>query len=257
MENGVLLMEDFGADIIAAGGAPVPERYRTAIEMLAAIHCWPQRAALPVGDGTVHTLLTLSAKVLAADLAIFSEWYVPHVTGAPISEPAAESFAAIWDALFARVANTEQSWVLFDVQSPNLFWLPRREGIKRIGLIDFQDMFLGPSAYDVASLCQDARVTVPRDLEHSLQHSYLARRRESDPGFDADAFRAAYAILGTTRLFKIFGVFARLAHLGKTHYLGHFPRLHDYLARNLAHPVLSDLAVWYERHLPPRSQAAG
>jgi tRNA threonylcarbamoyl adenosine modification protein YjeE len=255
--TGLVLTEDFGGETIAVASAPEPERYRAAMQMLAFIHARPRAADLPDVEGAAHRLLALSPKVLAADLALFTGWYMPHATGEPIAEAAAGSFAAIWDRLFARTAASEQSWVLFDVQSSNLFWLPERQGLERIGLIDFQDMFTGPSAYDVASLGQDARVTVPKELEASLRDEYVARRREFDSRFDAAAFDAAYAILGAARLLKIFGVFARLAGLGKTQYLQHLPRLHDYLGRNFAHPVLSELAVWYERHLPPPSQAAG
>jgi aminoglycoside/choline kinase family phosphotransferase len=36
-------------------------------------------------------------------------------------------------------------------------WLPNRDGIKRIGLLDYQDSVRGSSSYDVVSLLQDAR----------------------------------------------------------------------------------------------------
>ena len=45
-----------------------------------------------------------------------------------------------------------------DYHSPNLLWLAEREGVARIGLLDFQDAVLGHPAYDVVSLLQDARV---------------------------------------------------------------------------------------------------
>lgn len=256
-QAGLVLMEDFGDEGVLIDGAPDRERYGVAIEALAAIHGAPRAAVLPVPGGGDHRLLTLSAKVLAGDRDLFVDWYVPHVTGGPLDRSAAESFAVIWAALCARLAATEQSWVLFDMQSPNLFWLPTRAGIARIGLIDFQDMFAGPAAYDVASLCQDARVTVSPDLEMSLRDRYVALRRAGGKPFDADSFAEAYAILAAARTLKNMGVFARLADLsGKIQYLQHLPRMDDYLARNLKHPVLSDLAVWYERHLPPPRQTA-
>ena len=255
-QAGLLLMEDFGEEGVITDGAPDTERYATAIDVLAAIHAAPRPAVLPVPGGGEHPLPPLSAKVLMADLAVFTDWYVPHALGGPLDRSAAESFAAIWTALCVRLAEAEQSWVLFDMQSPNLFWLPERGGIARIGLIDFQDMFVGPAAYDVASLCQDARVSVPAEMEAALRERYVALRRAGGRLFDAESFAAAYAILAAARTLKNMGVFARLAdHLGKTQYLQHLPRMDDYLARSLKHPVLSALAVWYERHLPPLSQA--
>jgi aminoglycoside/choline kinase family phosphotransferase len=157
----------------------------------------------------------------------------------------------IWRALDERIQATEQSWVLFDVQSPNLFWLPERSGIARVGFIDFQDMFFGPAAYDVGSLSQDARVTISPTLGEELVVQYIAHRRAGSSVFDADSFEAAFAICAALRNFKNMGAFARLASVGNPMYVKHLPRLRAYLARALPHPVLSPLAVWYERHLPP------
>jgi N-acetylmuramate 1-kinase len=252
LDHGLVLMEDFGtAGVLDAAGAPEPERYRAVIDLLAAIHARPRPGMLPLPDGATHRLPQLSAEVLAADIAFFADWYLPHAGERPDGAAMAD-FRAIWDELFARLAGAEQSWVLFDVQSPNLFWLPDRDGVARIGLIDFQDMFLGPAAYDVASICQDMRATVPAALEAALRDRYVATRRAADPGFDADAFATAYAILATARGLKSLGVFARLVdRFGKGDYLRHMPRVREYLERSLAHPALSGYADWHRRHLPP------
>jgi aminoglycoside/choline kinase family phosphotransferase len=59
-------------------------------------------------------------------------------------------------------------------------------------------------------------------------------------------------ILGAKRITRILGVFARLANRdGKPGYLRHIPRLRAYLAGLLADPVLSGLALWYEKHRLP------
>ena len=111
---------------------------------------------------------------------------------------------------------------------------------------------VGPSAYDVASLCQDARATVPPELETELVARYVAARRARDPGFDAEAFAEAYAILAVQRATKIAGIFARLAdHAGKPGYLRHIGRLREYLERSLAHPALTRYAHWYRTHVTP------
>jgi aminoglycoside/choline kinase family phosphotransferase len=116
-----------------------------------------------------------------------------------------------------------------------------------VGFLDFQDAMIGPAAYDVASLAQDARVTVPPDLERALVDDYVALRRAADPDFEAAPFHDIYAIIAAQRATRILGVFARLAERdGKPGYLRHIPRVSGYLARALAHPVLSPAAVWYE-----------
>ena len=116
-------------------------------------------------------------------------------------------------------------------------WLPERAGLKRVGLLDFQDALAGPAAYDLVSLLQDARLDVPETLEAELLDRYCAARGAREPHFSSDEFRTLYATLGAQRNSKILGIFARLAKRdGKRGYLSHLPRVARYLARNLSHP---------------------
>jgi aminoglycoside/choline kinase family phosphotransferase len=242
-EGGLVLMEDFGGDGVTAGDAPIPDRYRTAVEALAVLHAQPRLRDIPG-----HRLPRLAGEALLTEVAIFADQYAPYLRGVPLVPEARTALLDIWRELDAWLQATEQTWVLFDVQSPNLFWLPERQGIRRVGFIDFQDMFLGPAAYDVASLCQDARVTVPPELEEALVAHYVACRGSD---FDADSFRAAYAVTGALRIAKILGAFSRAAANGNARYIKHLPRLRAYLLRDLRESVLSPFALWYEKHLSP------
>ena len=108
------------------------------------------------------------------------------------------------------IVEAPATWVLRDFHSPNLLWLPEREGVARVGLLDFQDAVLGHAAYDVASLLQDARVDVPEMMEIALLSRYTRARLAAEPGFDAPGFARAYATLAAQRASKILGIFARL-----------------------------------------------
>ena len=122
--------------------------------------------------------------------------------------------------------DADPTWVLRDYHSPNLMWLPEREGIARVGLLDFQDAVMGPAAYDLASLLHDARVDVPEALEVALLGRYAQTRRERDSRFDPPAFIRAYSTLAAQRAAKILGIFARLDRRdGKPQYLRHMPRV--------------------------------
>jgi aminoglycoside/choline kinase family phosphotransferase len=141
--------------------------------------------------------------------------------------------------------------VLRDFHSPNLLWLPDREGVARVGLLDFQDALMGPPAYDLASLLQDARVDVPEMMEITLLSRYTRARRAADADFDAPYFARLYATLGAQRASKILGIFARLDRRdGKPQYLRHMPRVWGYLQRSLAHPALAGLRTWYKANVP-------
>jgi aminoglycoside/choline kinase family phosphotransferase len=120
-----------------------------------------------------------------------------------------------------------------------------------VGLLDFQDALIGPTAYDVASLLQDARVDVPETLERELFARYVRRRAETRAAFDVAGFAALYATMAAQRATKILGIFARLDKRdGKPQYLRHMPRVWRYLHRALAHPALGNLARWYKANVP-------
>ena len=60
--------------------------------------------------------------------------------------------------------------------------------------------------------------------------------------------------MAAQRATKILGIFARLDKRdGKPQYLRHLPRIERYLAKNLAHPLLRPLALWYQT--PPAAGA--
>ena len=110
---------------------------------------------------------------------------------------------------------------------------------------------IGPAAYDLASLLQDARVDVPEGLEITLLGRYARSAREADPSFDTAAFAQVYATVAAQRATKILGIFARLdMRDGKPQYLRHMPRILGYLQRSLAHPSLAPLREWYASHVP-------
>ena len=161
-------------------------------------------------------------------------------------------FAALWHQVLRRVAGAPATWVLRDYHSPNLLWLAGRDGIARVGLIDFQDAQMGPAPYDVVSLLQDARVDVPEAMEIALLGRYAKARQAADQNFNLAKFVELYAILGAQRATKLLGIFARLDRRDhKPQYLRHLPRVWRYLRRALSHPTLALLKKWYDQHVPP------
>src|SRR5690606_6771682 len=115
------------------------ERYFAAIDVLAAIHAQTRSDRLPLPDGSIYALPLLGFEALEAEANMLLDWYIPHTSGTPATQAQRDSFGVIWRPLLERVAASQKSWALLDFHSPNLFWLPQRRGLKRIGLIDFQD----------------------------------------------------------------------------------------------------------------------
>ncbi|UZF91969.1 tRNA (adenosine(37)-N6)-threonylcarbamoyltransferase complex ATPase subunit type 1 TsaE [Bosea sp. NBC_00550] len=249
---GLLIIEDLGSEgVIDADRQPIAERYEAAARLLADLHRHTLPTILPVAEGRDHSIPPYDRQALAIETELILEWYAPHIAGVTLPAVTQAEFARIWSRLFDEILAQPSTWTLRDVHSPNLIWLEQREGHAKVGLIDFQDAVLGHPAYDLAALGQDARIDVPASLELRLLAAYGSARRADTPDFDLAAFARAYAILGAQRNTKIAGIFARLDKRdGKPGYLKHLPRIEAYLRRNLEHPALEELKVWYQAHMP-------
>jgi N-acetylmuramate 1-kinase len=250
--EGLLILEDLGREGVVAGDPPAPieERYAAAIDVLAALHRAPAQEVLPVAPRVDHRLPTYDRDAFLIEAELLLDWYVPR-RGGTVSDEERQQFLSLWRAALTRAATGPVHWVLRDFHSPNLLWLEERSGVARVGLLDFQDAMVGPPAYDVASLLQDARVDVPETLEFALLGRYAQARQSDDPQFNLANFVALYALMATQRATKILGIFARLDRRdGKPQYLRHMPRVWRYLRRSLAQPTLAPLKAWYDAHVP-------
>ena len=251
MEAGLAVLEDFGAEPVVDDEGPIPDRYGEAAAVLACLHGRELPTHLPLGDEPPYKLPVYDIDALLIEVELILEWYAPHVARTPLSSSARAAFINLWRPMIQQICAAPTTWALRDYHSPNLIWLPEREGLQKVGIIDFQDCVLGHPAYDLVSLLQDARVTVSDDLELKLLTHYARLRRAQTPDFNMGDFVRAYAILGAQRATKILGIFARLDRRdGKPQYLAHLPRVERYLTKDLAHPDLAPLRAWYETHLP-------
>ncbi|MGB3867552.1 MAG: phosphotransferase, partial [Xanthobacteraceae bacterium] len=252
LDNGFLILEDLGSEGVTTGAPPqpIPERYQTATDLLAALHRAPLPATLPLTGHATYDIPVFDIEAMLIEIGLMLEWYLPDRDADPAPADRDE-FLALWHAVLARQGGA-QTWMLRDFHSPNMIWLEDRSGIGKVGIIDFQDTVMGPPSYDVVSLLQDARIDVPEPLELAMFARYVAARRAADPGFDAAAFAESYAVMSAQRNTRLLGTFARLNRRdGKPHYLRHQPRIWAYLSRSLAHPALAVLRDWYAAHVPP------
>ncbi len=243
-EAGLVLLEDLGdalyTRVLDAGEGDEATLYAAAVDVLAALHARPPEGLDPP---------PYDDDLLMAEVALFIDWFLPAATGAAVDDATRDAFRAAWRAVFPLARAAPPRLTLRDYHADNLIWLPARAGLRRVGLLDFQDAVLGAPAYDLVSLLEDARRDVAPETVAAMRARYLAARPETD----ADAFDAAYAMLGAQRNCKIVGIFTRLWRRdGKPAYLDHLPRVWAHLARDLAHPTLAPLRAWFDEAAPPR-----
>jgi aminoglycoside/choline kinase family phosphotransferase len=238
LEHGFLLLEDLGDDLFArllqAEPGREPALYAAATDCLLHLQASPPPAGLP----------DLSAAEWAAAAGFALDWYAFAATG---ERPDPEPFLDRMTRAMVAWADGPRVLILRDFHAENLLWLPDRDGLARVGLLDFQLGQLGQPGYDLVSLLQDAR----RDVAPETEAAMIARFAAAQ-GVVSDDFAAHYAVLGAQRALRIIGVFARLCLKGgKPGYLPLLPRVWGQLQRNLAHPVLADLRRVCDAVLPP------
>jgi tRNA threonylcarbamoyl adenosine modification protein YjeE len=251
-DQGLIIMEDLGDERIVAGEPPAPieARYQTALDALVSLHRRRLPETLPVAPHREYRLPRYDMNAFLIEAELLIDWYLVHVS-APTTDERRAAFVSLWSEALAPALEAPPTLVLRDYHSPNLLWLAERQDLARIGVLDFQDCVIGPAAYDVASLLQDARVDVPESLEMALLGRYVRARQATDRRFEAAAFAQLYATLAAQRATKILGIFARLDRRDrKPQYLRHIPRLWRYLQRSLAHPALAPLKDWYAANVP-------
>lgn len=252
--QGLLVIEDLGDDLFTevASGANAEQLYNAAVEILAKLHTESAPKLLPGGV----PLFVYDEIALIAETDLMLEWFFPLALGRPASHAEYQEHRALWKAALDAIAGGDLVLVHRDYHAQNLIWLPEREGLGRVGLIDFQDAVAGSRAYDLVSLVEDARRDVPAALAESAMRHYLAIAKKFGAPVDEERFRAEMAVMAAQRNTKIVGIFARLATRdGKQRYLDYLPRVWRYLEQDLEHPLLADLRHWYDRVLPKARRA--
>ena len=247
-EQGILLIENLGEEgAVDDDGNPIEERYRESIVCLAFLHSHEMRQDLTVGDGHIHHIPDFDPTAMKMEARLLIDWHLPWKRGTPATDEERQEYLAIWDNLIRELDGVEKNLLLRDFHSPNIIWRPHESGVRRVGLIDFQDSMIGPTAYDLASLVQDARVDIPKALADQLMLDYVTLRRALG-AFDEPTFLKAWAIMAAQRNCKLAGLWVRLLQRdGKPGYLKHMPRTLRYLATALSHEVLAPLRDWCRR----------
>ena len=245
-EYGFLLLEDFGDDTftrLIAAGADDTSLYPLAVDVLIALHSHPDAASID--------LPLYNRNLLIQEALLLTDWYAPVIRNNTTSTEMRHSYISIWQEILDSLPEPAHSLVLRDFHVDNLMWVPPGIGTSGCGLLDFQDAVIGPMAYDLVSLLEDAR----RDINPNLVESMIQRYHEAMPLLEIENFRSWYHVLGAQRHCKVAGIFIRLLlRDGKSHYIRHIPRVMHLLEQKFNMPELLPLRQWLDSWLPERNQ---
>jgi aminoglycoside/choline kinase family phosphotransferase len=237
--RGLALLEDLGDDLFARvieeGGDEI-ELYSAAGEVLAAVHRAPAPFMMPYRGGE-WPVLSYDHLALSANVDLFVEWLPKRDLEVRVSEQTRLRWERVRENMIAKAEDFPRALIMRDTHAENLLWLPQREGLARVGLLDFQDAVLGWGEWDMSMLLHDARRDVSPGAREAAVRSYL-----DGTGGSRAAFDERLAVLGAMNMMRIMGIFARLVvRDNKPRYDQFQPRLRRLLNETLAHPSLSEM----------------
>ncbi len=239
-ENGFLISEDLGDDlyshILKESPSKELELYKKAASILAGLH----------KKGVPDFTPPYSDDFLLSEVELFTDWYMPALTGQYLPDRSRADFLKIWQKLIADLKAAQSVLVLRDYHADNLIDLKDRSGDKQVGLLDFQDALKGHAAYDLVSLLKDVRRDVTPETERNILENFILQTGEKHSSFTKD-----YMTLGLQRNLKILGIFARQAvRDGNGSYLKYIPKLWRLISPSLDENIFSNLKKWLDGHVP-------
>ena len=240
--KGFLLLEDFGSVSINNHLAQITSNaerfkiYQLMIDLLCEIHNLSPPQYLPLYD----------YGPLLKELEVYIEWYLPYKNNQPLTQNAKDELNIIWHNILDKLPNFGQYFLYRDFHVDNLMLLSR-EGIKAIGLLDFQEAKIGSPFYDLASILEDARIDVKPDFAMKCFDYYLQKNLSMNRRMDREAALLTFNILAAQRNSRVLGVFMRKHKRdNQSSFLNYIPRVENYLKNNLQHPIFRDLRNWLE-----------
>ena len=242
--NGFALIEDFGDNTFTKllNDNEDPESlYGPAIDLLVHLHKHQNAVAIDIPPYDLQTLMT--------EANLLTDWFLPVFNDQALSSILKDQYTNAWSAILSQLPSPAVSLVLRDFHVDNLMLIPGDTSNHQIGLLDFQDARIGPIAYDIVSLLEDAR----RDIAEPFASKMLERYTDAMPLLDMQNFKLWYCVLAAQRHCKVLGIFSRLAIRDhKTQYLAHLTRVLRLLQKNLEFPVLAPLKEWLDQVIGDR-----
>lgn len=171
----------------------------------------------------------------------FLEYYAPYATGRKLTDEQRAGFWNAWQEMEAALPACTQTLQLMDAHLENMMLCADEEGLRRCGLIDYQDAAIGPMPYDLVNLLEDARVDVAPALKAAMVDRFCAGMSAEERA----VFDAWYAVMALHFHARVSGLFIKLAvDDARDAYLVHMPRLERYMRVKLDHPALWPVMDW-------------
>lgn len=217
LDQGFLLLTDFGDDLYLKilNSSNADELYTKAINALATL----QQCEL-ISD---YQVPAFTAQFARAELDLFREWFLEKHLALTLLPETQQQLNHIFDFLADNITSQPQVFMHRDYHSANLMRLDNGA----IGILDFQDAFIGPVTYDLVSLLRDCYIDWPEELVNNLVLQFLDKAELS---VEPKEFLRWFDLMGIQRHLKALLTFSRKFHRdNQKNYLQHIPRTVEYV----------------------------
>lgn len=237
LENGYVILEDFGNTLdiyLPNNSKDLKNIYYSAVNLIIALSTLK-----------VPPFAEFDKQFFLKELSIFSNWYVPYLDRT-FGKEKLDEFEACWNKPLKYLSINDKNHVFVhkDMHCGNLFWLPKRSGVRNLGIIDFQNAKSGSGVYDITSLLYDCRFSIPQSLRNNLLKKYLLSK-----GWDIENFKTLCDIYIAQRNIKILGNFLQIyRQKDNASYLKFLPSVRSFIQKSLDHPILKDVKVWFAKN---------
>lgn len=217
--QGFLLLTDFGDRVLlkVLNASNAEALYGKALDALAVL-----QTCRTVGNWDVPAF---TQEFMRRELLLFKEWFLERHLQLALSNETEHQLIACFDFLAQSAANQPQVFMHRDYHSANLMVLP-----DDIGILDFQDAFIGPVTYDLVSLLRDCYIAWPDELVNQLVLQYWEKLNLT--AVSSEEFLRWFDLMGLQRHMKALLTFSRKLHRdGNANYLQHIPRTLEYIQK--------------------------
>ena len=242
-ENGFLLIEDLGENIFSKilNSENEEQLYKQAIEVLAEIY----KKNLEEFSN-FSFLEKYSIEKLQDESQLFIEWYLKKYLDIDITDTDIQDFKEIISTIFNALNTNFEKLVLRDYHVDNLILQNSKSGLKKVGILDFQDAVIGSSSYDLISIVEDVRRPISNDLKNKLIKYFIDLT-----GYEVNQLEKELAFYSVQRNLKILGIFSRLnLRDNKPRYMLYNDNAWKYIESNLDNPTMINLKIWLRKILP-------
>lgn len=248
--QGLLLMTDFGNTTLLnkLDAQNAAFFYHRAIHILTALH----RCQEMLGQQVPY----FGRGLMWQEWSWHKEWVLHKWLGLVMPEDRESELDACYALLVDAADNQPHVFMHRDFHSANLMVLPNQD----LGLLDFQDAFIGPVTYDAVSLLRDSYIKWPEEEVQAFAAACWASfvRSGALGNMGLYDFMRSFDWMGIQRHLKAMLTFAR-KHVRDQcpRYLHSVPRTLDYvLEASKSYAELAPLHCYYSEVVLPAVQKA-